>query len=326
MARGILNQIVFLLVINLASPSASRASRGRRTWAASSAAPPSWRRSRWAAVETRAGASRRTTACRGDRGSGAGGPHLVAREHLHRWSEPVDRTALSRRDDAPPRSHDELAGLPFVEPARQTRARGRGRRPHRGAAGAPRGARPGRRADPAERRPVLPRRHGAAVRTCTCRPRARPRCSCTRWPPARGASRRCPASSSCRGRAIWPRALGEVCGALPRRVGAELDVLPVAVFGRLQQALPQAAFEDVGARLVRQRAVKSAWEVQRIAAAGGARRRGGRAHPRPAPRGPHRGRVRRRRGGRRRGAWVTRASSACAASTRRCSTASSSRA
>jgi Xaa-Pro dipeptidase len=63
-------------------------------------------------------------------------------------------------------------------------------------------------------------------------------------------------------------ALAEVCGTLPRRVGAELDVLPVAVFGRLQQALPQAAFEDVGADLVRQRAVKSAWEVQRIAAAG----------------------------------------------------------
>jgi Xaa-Pro dipeptidase len=56
-------------------------------------------------------------------------------------------------------------------------------------------------------------------------------------------------------------------GALPARVGAELDVLPVAAFRRLERALPGAVFEDVGPAVVRQRAVKSPWEVGRIRAA-----------------------------------------------------------
>jgi Xaa-Pro dipeptidase len=56
-------------------------------------------------------------------------------------------------------------------------------------------------------------------------------------------------------------------GALPRRVGLELDVLPVAELRRLEKLLPEAAFEDVGRDIVRQRAVKSPWEVARIRAA-----------------------------------------------------------
>ena len=53
-------------------------------------------------------------------------------------------------------------------------------------------------------------------------------------------------------------------GGLPRRAGAELDVLPVTTFRRLQKALPDAVFEDIGPAIVRQRAVKSPWEVERI--------------------------------------------------------------
>ena len=53
----------------------------------------------------------------------------------------------------------------------------------------------------------------------------------------------------------------------PRALGLELDVLPVAAFRRLERLFPGAAFEDVGPAIVRQRAVKSAWEVERIRAA-----------------------------------------------------------
>jgi Xaa-Pro dipeptidase len=53
-------------------------------------------------------------------------------------------------------------------------------------------------------------------------------------------------------------------GSLPRRVGVELDVLPVAVFRRLERLFPAAAFADVGRDIVRQRAVKSSWEIGRI--------------------------------------------------------------
>ena len=55
-------------------------------------------------------------------------------------------------------------------------------------------------------------------------------------------------------------------GALPRRVGLELDVLPVVEYRRLEKLFPEASFEDVGRDIVRQRAVKSAWEVERIRA------------------------------------------------------------
>jgi Xaa-Pro aminopeptidase len=64
-----------------------------------------------------------------------------------------------------------------------------------------------------------------------------------------------------------PRLIAERYGDLPRRVGLELDVLPVTSFRRLEALLPGAVFEDVGRDVVRQRAVKSAWEVERIRAA-----------------------------------------------------------
>jgi Xaa-Pro dipeptidase len=64
-----------------------------------------------------------------------------------------------------------------------------------------------------------------------------------------------------------PGLVAQVYGALPRRVGLELDVLPVAEYRRLEKLLPEAGFEDVGRDIVRQRAVKSAWEVERIRAA-----------------------------------------------------------
>jgi Xaa-Pro dipeptidase len=56
-------------------------------------------------------------------------------------------------------------------------------------------------------------------------------------------------------------------GALPRRVGLELDVLPVIEYRRLEKLFLEAVFEDIGRDIVRQRAVKSAWEVERIRAA-----------------------------------------------------------
>jgi len=64
-----------------------------------------------------------------------------------------------------------------------------------------------------------------------------------------------------------PALLAERYGAVSARVGLELDVLPVGNYRRLQKLLPQAAFEDIGRDIVRQRAVKSPWEVERIRAA-----------------------------------------------------------
>ena len=64
-----------------------------------------------------------------------------------------------------------------------------------------------------------------------------------------------------------PRLVAERYGAPPRRAGLELDVLPVNDFRRLEKLFPETAFEDVGRDIVRQRAVKSPWEVDRIRAA-----------------------------------------------------------
>ncbi|MFA4965559.1 MAG: Xaa-Pro peptidase family protein [Thermoleophilia bacterium] len=66
-----------------------------------------------------------------------------------------------------------------------------------------------------------------------------------------------------------PGQIGARYGAPPRRVGLELDVLPVAHFRRLEKLFPEAAFTDLGRDIVRQRAVKSPWEVERIRAAAG---------------------------------------------------------
>jgi Xaa-Pro aminopeptidase len=64
-----------------------------------------------------------------------------------------------------------------------------------------------------------------------------------------------------------PGLVAERYGALPARLGLELDVLPVTRFRRLETLFPEAALEDVGRAIVRQRAVKSAWEIDRIRAA-----------------------------------------------------------
>jgi len=67
------------------------------------------------------------------------------------------------------------------------------------------------------------------------------------------------------------RRLGELVvdrlSGVPATVGLELDVLPVTAFRRYEQLLPGTRFVDVGLALVEQRAVKSPWEVERIAAA-----------------------------------------------------------
>jgi len=64
-----------------------------------------------------------------------------------------------------------------------------------------------------------------------------------------------------------PSLVAQRYGALPHRVGLELDVLPVNEYRRLETLFPEALFEDIGGDIVRQRAVKSAWEVERIRAA-----------------------------------------------------------
>jgi Xaa-Pro dipeptidase len=61
-----------------------------------------------------------------------------------------------------------------------------------------------------------------------------------------------------------PSLIAERYDGLPARVGLELDVLPVTHFRRLEKLLPGVVFKDVGRIIVRQRAVKSAWEVERI--------------------------------------------------------------
>ncbi len=55
-------------------------------------------------------------------------------------------------------------------------------------------------------------------------------------------------------------------GRLPARLGLELDVLPVAEFRRLERQFPDAEARDVGRDIVRLRAVKSAWEIERVRA------------------------------------------------------------
>ena len=58
--------------------------------------------------------------------------------------------------------------------------------------------------------------------------------------------------------------VAEACGGEPEVVGMELDVLPVAQFRRYESLLARSRFVDVGAALVRQRAVKSPWEIERV--------------------------------------------------------------
>ncbi len=55
-----------------------------------------------------------------------------------------------------------------------------------------------------------------------------------------------------------------------RRIGMELDIMPVSLFQRYQRALPGLDAADVGPALRLQRARKSAWEVDRVRAAAAA--------------------------------------------------------
>lgn len=64
-----------------------------------------------------------------------------------------------------------------------------------------------------------------------------------------------------------PALIAERYGLLPLRLGLELDVLPVALFRRLMKLFPGVEAENVGGSIVRQRAVKSPWEIERIRAA-----------------------------------------------------------
>ncbi len=64
-----------------------------------------------------------------------------------------------------------------------------------------------------------------------------------------------------------PAAIVARHGRLPVQLGLELDVLPVRLVRRLQKLFPGAAFADIGPDVVRLRAVKSAWEIERIAVA-----------------------------------------------------------
>ena len=65
-----------------------------------------------------------------------------------------------------------------------------------------------------------------------------------------------------------PPAVAEVAGGVARRVGLELDVMPVNTFRQYEALWPGVEFVDVGSLLREQRAVKSAWEIERIAEAG----------------------------------------------------------
>ncbi len=55
-------------------------------------------------------------------------------------------------------------------------------------------------------------------------------------------------------------------GALPERLGIELDVMPVLTFRRYEKALPGIAWQDVGGTLRAQRSVKTAWEIGQLRA------------------------------------------------------------
>ena len=65
-----------------------------------------------------------------------------------------------------------------------------------------------------------------------------------------------------------PKIVAELTGAAPRRVGLELDVMPVMVFRQYEGLWAEAATVDVGAILRDLRAVKSPWELDRIREAG----------------------------------------------------------
>ncbi len=61
-----------------------------------------------------------------------------------------------------------------------------------------------------------------------------------------------------------PALVAERFDSAPARVGMELDVLPVNTYRRLERVFPGAAVEDLSGRIMRQRAVKSAYEIDLI--------------------------------------------------------------
>lgn len=65
-----------------------------------------------------------------------------------------------------------------------------------------------------------------------------------------------------------PTMASELAQGAPRRIGLELDVMPVMVFRQYEALFPGVEFVDVGSLLREQRATKSTWEVERIAEAG----------------------------------------------------------
>lgn len=66
---------------------------------------------------------------------------------------------------------------------------------------------------------------------------------------------------------LLPELVRERYGALPARLGLELDVLPVNNLRRLERLFPGVELVDVSPDIVRVRAVKSAYEIDLIAAA-----------------------------------------------------------
>lgn len=67
---------------------------------------------------------------------------------------------------------------------------------------------------------------------------------------------------------MLPDLVRERYGRVPRRLGLELDVLPVNTWRRLEALFDVDESVDIGPWLLAQRAVKSAFEIERIVAAG----------------------------------------------------------
>ena len=144
--------------------------------------------------------------------------------------------------------------------------------PHRRPAGRPRGPRPRRRPPAAERRPLLLRRHRSSSRTCTCRPRARRRCSCARspsapaWSPALGAIVELPSPKD-----LPALIAGAVRRACRRAWGSSSTCCRSALFRRLEKLFPAGGVR--GRRPGHRAAARGQVGV------------GGRAHPRLGRRG-----------------------------------------
>jgi len=65
-----------------------------------------------------------------------------------------------------------------------------------------------------------------------------------------------------------PRVIRDRCGRLPETMGLEMDVVPVALFRRLEDLMPEVAFADLTPLILRLRSKKSPWEVSMMERAG----------------------------------------------------------